>query len=91
MVSKMSLYPRKRSGFHMPIAPYLHDFDVDSESKRVLSVALERTRICLGLGDDFANGIIAKQLIELAKAGERNPDRLCEGALEKLREHLFGD
>jgi hypothetical protein len=36
-------------------------------------------------------GIIAKQLIQLAKAGERNPDRLCEGALRKLREHLFGD
>jgi hypothetical protein len=40
---------------------------------------------------DFANGIIAKQIIELAIAGERNPDRLCEGALEKLRGHLFGD
>jgi hypothetical protein len=25
------------------------------------------------------------------KTGERNPDRLCEGALKKLREHLFGD
>jgi hypothetical protein len=29
--------------------------------------------------------------IELAKAGERNPDRLCESALEKLRGHLYGD
>jgi len=49
------------------------------------------TRIALGLTDHHANGMIAKQIIELAKAGERNPDRLCEGALEKLRAHLFGD
>jgi hypothetical protein len=37
------------------------------------------------------NGIIARQIIELARAGERNPDLLCEGALEKLRGALFGD
>jgi hypothetical protein len=42
------------------------------------------------VADDFANGIIVKQIIELAKAGD-NPDQLCEGALNKLREHLFGD
>jgi hypothetical protein len=41
--------------------------------------------------DKFADGIIAKRIIELGKAGERNPDLLCEGALEKLRGHLFGD
>jgi hypothetical protein len=75
----------------LSIRPYLDDFDVDPETKRVLIVALEMTRTALGLTDHHANGIIAKQLIEFAKAGERNPDRLCEGALEKLREHLFGD
>ena len=75
----------------MPITPYLGDFDVDPETKRVLSVALEMTRLSLGLADDFANGIIAKQIVELAKAGERNPDLLSEGAVGKLREHLYGD
>jgi hypothetical protein len=45
----------------------------------------------LGLADDFANGIIAKRIIELAEAGERNPDLLCEGALKKLRGHLYSD
>jgi hypothetical protein len=75
----------------MPITPYLGDFDVDPETRRVLSAALEMTRIALGLADDLANGIIAKPIIELAKAGERNPDLLCEGALKKLRDHLFGD
>ena len=43
------------------------------------------TRTALGLTDHHANGIIAKQLIELAERGERNPDRLCECALDKLR------
>jgi len=76
----------------MSITPYLlDDFDVDPETNRVVGVALEKTRVSLGLADDFANGIIAKRLIELAKAGERNPDLLCEGAIEQLRGHLFGD
>src|SRR5437667_354132 len=67
----------------MSITPYLlDDFDVDPETNRVVGVALEKTRVSLGLADDFANGIIAKRLIELAKAGERNPDLLCEGAIE---------
>ena len=75
----------------MPITPYLGDFDVDPETKRVLGVALEKTRVFLGLADDFADGIIAKRLIELAKAGECNPDLLCQGAIEQLRGHLYGD
>jgi hypothetical protein len=75
----------------LSITPYLADFDFDPETKRVLSRALEMTRASLGLTDHHANGIIAKRITELATAGERNPDRLCEGALEKLREHLFGD
>ena len=78
-------------GFAMAIASYLDDFDADPETKRVLQVALEMTRAALGLADDFANGIIAKQIVELARAGERHPDVLCEGALKQLRGHLFGD
>ena len=75
----------------MPITPYLDDFDVDPETKRVLDVALKMTCVSLGLGDNFADGIIAKRIVELAKAGERNPDLLSEGSLEKLRGHLYGD
>jgi hypothetical protein len=76
----------------MSITPYLlDDFDVDPETKRVLSVALEKTRVSLGLVDDFANGIIAMRIVELAKAGERNPDLLSQGAIEQLRGHLYGD
>ena len=75
----------------MSITPYLDGLEVDPDTKRVLGAALEMTRVSLGLADDFANGIIAKRVIELAKAGERDPDLLCEGALKELREHLFGD
>jgi hypothetical protein len=76
---------------YMPITPYLDDFDVNAETNRVLGVAPEKTRISLGLGDNFADGIIAKRIVELAKAGERHPDLLCEGTLKILRGHLFGD
>ena len=57
----------------------------------VLAVALEMTRVSLGLTDDRADGIIAKQIVELAKTGERNPDLLREAALKKLHEHLYSD
>ena len=75
----------------MSITPYLSDFDASPETKRLLGVALEMTRVSLGLGDNFADGIIAKRIVELAKAGERNPDLLSEGALENLRGHLYTD
>jgi hypothetical protein len=75
----------------MSITPYLNEFDADPETKRVLAVALEMTRTSLGLEDNFANGMIAKQIIEIAKTGERNPDLLCEGALKILRGQLYSD
>ena len=75
----------------MSITPYLGDFEANPETKRVLGVALEMTRVSLGLEDNFADGIIARRIVELAKAGERNPNLLCEGALTNLRGHLFGD
>ena len=77
--------------FCLSMPPYLDDLDVDPETKQVLRVALEKTRAALGLPDNYANGIIARQLIELARTGERNPDQMCERALNKLREHLFGN
>ena len=75
----------------MSITPYLNEFDADPETKQVLAVAVEMTRVSLGLTDDLADGIIARQIVELARAGERHPDVLREGALKKLRGHLFGD
>jgi hypothetical protein len=44
-------------------------------------------RVALGLNDHtgVANEVIAKQIIELAKSGERNPDLLCEVAPKEFR------
>ena len=60
----------------MPITPFLDDTKFDPETKRVLGLAFEMARVALRLADrgDLANEIIAKRIIELAKAGERNPD-----------------
>jgi hypothetical protein len=45
----------------MSIMRYLDDFDVDPETNQVLRVALEKTRMSLGLVDDLADGIIANR------------------------------
>jgi hypothetical protein len=79
------------SEVNMSITPYLGDFDASPETKRVLGVALEMTRVSLGLEDNFADGIIARRIVQLAKAGERNPDLLCKGAVDELGGHLYGD
>ena len=35
--------------------------------------------------DDFVRRAIATKIIDLAKAGERSPDLLCEAALKDIR------
>jgi hypothetical protein len=52
-----------------------------------MGVAFEIARVALGLADrgDLADAFIAQRIIELAKAGERNPDILCERALNEIR------
>ncbi len=72
----------------MPSTPFLDGAGTDPEVRRVVGVAFEMTRIALSLAERPAvtNEIIAKRIIELAKAGERNPDILCEGVLKEFRE-----
>jgi hypothetical protein len=72
----------------MPITPFLDGYKPDPETLRVMGVAFEMTRAALQLTDrdGLAVAIIAKKIIELAKAGERNPDLLCERTLGHLRE-----
>ena len=71
----------------MPITEFLDGFKFDPETKRVMGVAFEMTRAALRLRDrnDHAVEKIARKIIELAKAGERNPDLLCERTLNDLR------
>ena len=72
----------------MPITIYLDGCKPDPETKRVMGVAFEMVRVALGLPDQrgVVNEIIAKRIIDLAKAGEQNPDLLCEGVLRDFRQ-----
>jgi hypothetical protein len=72
----------------MPIAPFLGGLTFDPETKRIMGVAFEMACAALRLADrgDFANEIIARRIIELAKRGERNADLLCENVLKEFRE-----
>jgi hypothetical protein len=71
----------------MPITHYLNGERFEAETKRVLGIAFEQVCVALRIGasDDDVKQAIANKVIELAKAGERNPDILCERALEDIR------
>jgi hypothetical protein len=71
----------------MPITPFLNGAQFEPEDKRVLGVAFEMVCIALRIGDsdDGVKQAIATKIIDLAKAGERNPDILCEQALNDIR------
>jgi hypothetical protein len=71
----------------MQITPFLNGERIDQESRRVLSVALEMVCIVLRTGDrdEGVKQVIATKLVALAKAGERNPDILCEQVLRDIR------
>jgi hypothetical protein len=70
----------------MPITPFLGD-SFDPETRRVMGLAFEMARVALGLSDHtgVANEANAKEIIELAKSGERNPDLLCKVAVKEFR------
>jgi hypothetical protein len=69
----------------MPIRYYLQGHRFDPETARLLGVAFEMALVTLQRADGVASttrDAVAQKIIELAKAGERNPERLCEGALK---------
>ena len=69
----------------MPIRSHLNGQRFDAETIRVMGLAYELTLISLRLFDrgDIANDVVAHKIIELAKAGERDPERLCEAVLQQ--------
>src|SRR5262245_30827827 len=71
----------------MPIKLFLNGEDFDLEATRVMGVALEMACVALRTGDcaDDVKQAIANKIIALAKAGERNPDILCEQVLKGIR------
>jgi hypothetical protein len=74
----------------MPIRPFLSSERFDQDALRTLGVAFEQVCIALRIGDcdDHVKQAIANKIIELAKTGERNPDLLCERALQDIRQPL---
>jgi hypothetical protein len=71
----------------MPISSYLDGEQFDPETQRIMGLAYELTRAALRMSnqDDIAPEFIAKNVIEFAKGGERDPERLCDQALANLR------
>jgi hypothetical protein len=71
----------------MPITPFLRGLKFDSGAISAMSLAYQKVRAALGIVDrnDRLNEIIAGKVIELARAGETDPDRLSEQALVYFR------
>jgi hypothetical protein len=69
----------------MPIRSYLDGHRFDPETMRLMGIAFEMALVSLQRNDGSINptrAAVAQKIIELAKAGERDPERLCEGALK---------
>jgi hypothetical protein len=71
----------------MTITQFLDGERFDLEGERVLRLAFEMVCLALKTGDcdDYVKQAIATKLITLAKAGERDPDRLCEEVVKDIR------
>ncbi len=52
-----------------------------------MGLAYEMALVALRLADrgDLANEILARRVADLAKGGERDPGRLCDGVLLEFR------
>ena len=87
MAERPVVLPLANGGTTMPITSYLDGHQFDSEARRIIGIAFEMTRAALRVSnqDDLAPEIIAKTIIEFARAGERDPERLCDQALANLR------
>jgi hypothetical protein len=69
----------------MPIRHYLQGHRFDPETARLLGVAFEMALVTLQHAEGPVaptRDAVAQKIIELAKAGERDPERLCDGALK---------
>jgi hypothetical protein len=69
----------------MPIRFHLNGQRIDPETIRVMGLAFEMALVALERTDGTTNPTreaVAQKIIDLAKAGERDPERLCDGALK---------
>jgi hypothetical protein len=68
-------------GALVPIRPFLHGQTFDPETTRLMGVAFESARAAIKRPGDLSDEMIAKKIIELANAGERDVEVLGEAAL----------
>jgi hypothetical protein len=77
----------------MPIRPYLEGQSFDAETTRLMGIAFETAIEALrnrGVRDPPREEI-ARAIIDLAKGGERDADRLCDGALKACQPAIISD
>lgn len=72
----------------MPITRYLREAAFDPKAIEAMSAAFESACVSLQLldRDDPLTEIVARKVIEIAGAGERDPERICELVLLGLKE-----
>jgi hypothetical protein len=70
----------------MPIRQFLDGHKFDHDTILIMGVAFEMARASTTRLDqpDITDAALAKQIIALAQAGERNVDQLCDQALAIL-------
>jgi hypothetical protein len=68
-------------GALVPIRPFLSGQNFDPETARLMGIAFETARAAVNRPADLTDEMIANKIIELANAGERNVEVLCEAAL----------
>lgn len=72
----------------MPIGAYLEGHRFDGETTRLLGIAFEMALGSFGATpgpDDPIRAALAHKIIAQARAGERDPELLCEAALKAVR------
>ena len=78
----------------MPIRHYLQGHRFAPETARLLGVAFEMALVTLQHADGPVaptRDAVAQKIIELAKAGERDPERLCDAALKACLQAIVTD
>lgn len=70
----------------MPIRRLLKNSAFSPEEIEFLVLAYEKALSVLALKsrDDFATRTVAKKIIKVAQAGERDPEQICRRAVEEL-------
>ena len=79
----------------MPISAYLQGHRFDAETVRLLGIAFEMAIVALQQADGRTvsptRDAVAHKIIEFAEAGARDPERLCDAALEAFLPAIVTD